>query len=303
MNKIGRNDQCPCDSGKKYKKCHYRKLFGYESEKITVSINRNGISYKIFKIIFHNTKSSQKASIIISFPYHKNSKGLISLATFPGKKIKIKKLSLVSGGKVTSHKIKYTHWSDGSVHFSQDGKIYTLKKETSDNLLSSIGHIFTIQIKGLKGFETRSIEKKANIKETDIELNLNAKDEADDSIKLTGWWYASEVIHPTTDEYKKNYIFKQKEGFESICCALEPPKTSPLNKMILLLCARREFMTKEKGSHLLFIGGFDKREKSKDINNDLHFLSMLYPARNYEVLKKQIGTIDLPIAQKDLNPR
>ena len=302
MNNIGRNELCPCGSGKKYKKCHYRKLFGYESEKITVCINRNGTSYKIFKIIFHNTKDSQKASIIISFPYHKNNNGLISLATFPGKKTKIKRLSLVNGGKVTSHKIKYTHWSDGNVHFSQDGKIYTLKKEPSDSLNSSIGHIFTIQLKGLTGFETRLTEKRLNSKETDIELNLPAKDE-DDSIKLTGWWYASEVIHPVTDEYKKNYIFKQKEGIESICCALESPKTSPLNNMILLLCARREFMTKEKGSHLLFIGGFDKKDKSKDINNDLHFLSMLYPARNYEVLKKQIGTIDLPISQKDFNAR
>jgi len=300
MNKIGRNDSCPCGSGLKYKKCHYRKVFAYQSEKFTILIKRNGVSYKLFKIVFHQTKNTNKASIIISFPYHKNSKGLLSVATFPGKKRKLKKLSLVEGGKVTSHKIKYTHWSDGNVHFSQDAKIFTLKKEPSDILNNSIGHFFTIQVKGFSGFDQHQGLLKSSPKETDLQIEFNGKD--DDAIKLTGWWYSSEVVHPTRDEFKKNYIFQQEEGYKNICCALQPPKSSPLTNMILFLCARSEFMTKEKGSHLLFIGGFDKRVISKDLNNDLHFLAMLYPARNYEALKQKIGSLDLlPKMQLNLN--
>jgi hypothetical protein len=36
MNKIGRNDPCPCGSGKKYKNCHLGKAFAPESPNMGV---------------------------------------------------------------------------------------------------------------------------------------------------------------------------------------------------------------------------------------------------------------------------
>lgn len=291
MSKIYPNDLCPCGSGLKYKKCHYKKLFTLQSEKFTVSAKYNGKVYKLFKIAFHKNKKTNAASIIVSFPYHINSKGLLSLVTFPSNKLKVDKLSLIPGGKVTSHKIKYSHWIDGNVHFSQDGKILTFKKQPSDCLDKAIGHIFTAQFKGLKGYEEKLDSKKKSEKEIDIDVDLQS--ELEDSLKFTGWWYKYSTVHPNKNEFSTIYAFEQDNGIKSMCFALQPPQDSPLSKMVLFLCVRKEFMTKERGSHVLFIGGFDKKEITKDINNDANFLAMLYPARNYNKLKEQIGSVDL----------
>lgn len=290
QDKIGRNDLCPCSSGLKYKYCHYNKVFTHQAEKFRISIKNEDSIYNIFQIIFHTASEKTKASLIVSFPYHKNSKGLLSVATYPANKTYLKKLSLVNGGKVTSNKIKYSHWSDGNVHFSQDQKIFTLKKESSDPLTQGIGHLFTIQIKGAKGFQLGPDNKKYSLKEIDLHFDLSGKD--DDSIKFTAWWFSLDTVHPSKHQFKKTYLFKQDNGEISQCFALQPPPESPLSNMVLFLCVKLGFMTKEAGSHLLFIGGFDKKEKNKDISNDLNFLAMSYPVRNFNKLKQLIGSID-----------
>lgn len=291
MSEISRNDACPCGSGMKYKRCHLGKVFTFQSERVTVSATRNGKVHKLFKITFHHKQGTDKASIIISFPYHKNSRGLLSSVTFPKDTKKINKLSLVPGGKVTSHRVKYSHWRDGNVHFSQDGKIYSLRKTPSDELDKDIGHIFTISIKGVGGFEKKVDVKRYSQKEIDLSVDLRSDE--DDSLKITGWWHDLSAIHPKTNEYKRIYIYKQDDGPTNVCFAIQPPPNSPLANKVLFLCARKEFMTKEKGTHLLFLGGFDQSKIAKDIHNDLHFLAMKYPARNYKKLLNEIGTVDL----------
>lgn len=291
MNKIGVNKPCPCGSGIKFKKCHQGKIFSFKSENFTISAKNKGKVYKLFKISFHHTKNTDKTSIIVSFPYHKNSNGLLSLVTFPHNNIKVDKLSLIPGGKVTSHKIKYSHWKDGNVHFSQDGKIFTFKKEPSDILDKAIGHIFTAQFKGLKGFEEKMDQKKLTNKEIDFDIDLLNED--DDSIKFTGWWYEYSTVHPINNEFNTIYTFKEDNGVNNLCFALQPPSDFPISNMVLFLCVKKEFMTKERGTHVLFLGGFDKKEISKDIKNDMHFLAMSYPARNYDKLKLQVGSVDL----------
>jgi len=297
--KIGRNDLCPCGSGKKFKKCHFGKIFTYQAEKFTILVKKNGILYKIFKIVFHQNENKKQSAIIISFPYHKNSKGLLSLMTFPKNTKRVSKLSLIPGGKVTSHKVKYTHWSDGNVHFSQDQKIYTKIKKTSDSLDKAIGHLFSIQIKGVEGFDIKADAKVYNKKEIDLDIDLGQ--DSDDSIKITGWWYDSNTIHPRNNIFTRVYTFVQQEGFVNKCFALQAPPSYQFSDKILFLCVRKEFVTKKKGTQLVFIGGFDERAKAADISHDLHFLAMLHPARNYNHLREQIGSIDF-IDSGDLKP-
>jgi len=288
--KIGRNDPCPCGSGKKYKKCHRGKIFAHQAEKFTIIVKKNSKLYKICKIVFHQTKDKKQAAIFVSFPYHKNSKGLLSLMTFPKNTRKVDKLSLVPGGKVTSHRVKYTHWSDGNVHFSQDKKIYTKIKKTSDPLSKATGHLFSIQVKGVEGFEIKTNAKSYSKKEIDLDFDL--RQDPDDSIKITGWWYDSSTIHPQSDQFATVYKFVQKEGFVNTCFALEAPSDYQFSGKILFLCVRNEFVTKKKGTQLLFIGGFDERERASNISNDLQFLAMSYPVKNYNQLKDKIGSVD-----------
>lgn len=299
MRGIGRNDPCPCGSGIKYKKCHLGKVFCFQSENFTISAKREGKVHKLFKLTFHHKKGTDRASIIVSFPYHKNSQGLLSSVIFPRNTKKVDKLSLVLGGKVTSHRVKYSHWSDGNVHFSQDGKIYTLRKNPSDDLNKDIGHIFTVAIKGVNGFEVKTDVKKYSPREIDLSFDLRSDE--DDSLKITGWWHDLGRVHPKTSEFKRVYYYKQDDGPTNICFAIQPPASSPLSNKVLFLCVRKEFMTKEKGTHLLFLGGYDKSHISKDIHKDFHFLAMKYPARNYKKLLGEVGTADLPVGSGSIN--
>lgn len=69
-------------------------------------------------------------------------------------------LSLLDGGKVTGHKVKYSHHPDGRVHFSQDGKIRTVIQKKSIPLSEAEGHLFTVQLQGLKDFGELSAKEK-----------------------------------------------------------------------------------------------------------------------------------------------
>lgn len=294
--KIGRNDICPCGSGQKYKRCHEGKLFTHQSERFTISAKHKGSTYKLFDLMFHINKKGQ-SGIFVLFPYHRNANGLLSTTTFPANHKHLKKLSLVPGGKVTSHKVKFSHWADGSVHFSQSGKIFTFGKKQSNPLTAGIGHLFTVHLKGLKGFDANNDQKEYSTKKIDLDVDLLESD--DDTIKFVAWWYDYATVHPSNRRFNRNYLFKTDDGKTHWCFALQAPKTHPLSNMVLLLTSGTEFMTKEKGSHLLLVGGFDKKEISKDITKDMQFLSMLYPARNYEKMKQQIGSVDY-LKEKDL---
>ncbi|MFZ2664147.1 MAG: SEC-C domain-containing protein [Patescibacteria group bacterium] len=290
MQKIGRNDPCPCGSNSKYKHCHEGKLFTFKAERFNIAAKKDGKTFKLFNIAFNQNRNGQ-ASIIVSFPYLKESQGLLSVATFPKNLTRIEQLSLEPGGKVTSHKIKYSHWMDGNVHFSQDGKIYTLKKDPSDSLVNGVGHLFTIHIKDITGFEEKVDAKEFTSKIIDLDVEMIDKDK--DTVKFTAWWYKETVIHPPRAEFSRIYNFKQEEGVISKGFALQAPDCSPLTESILLLCARQEHLTEDPGSHILFLGGFDKREIFKDLSKDFKFLAMMYPAMDYEDLKTRLGSVDL----------
>lgn len=289
MNKLGRNELCPCGSGKKYKHCHENKLFAFESQRYVVSVRNNNTLYKIFDIVFNQNRKRQ-ASIIVSFPYVSNSQGLLSVVTFPKNNRTMDKISLEPGGKVTSHRIKYSHWSDGAVHFSQDGKIFSLKKDASDPLTSGIGHIFSVHIKDYKSFPKLNTKKELSSKKVDLDFEIKEDDK--DSIKFVAWWYNEKTLHPPRAEYTRIYNFKQDEGIVSTCFALKSPAGSLLNNCVLMLCGRIEHLTDDIGSHLVFIGGFDKKVIAKDLTQDLKFLALMYPAQNYEELKNKLGSVD-----------
>ena len=75
----------------------------HRSSKFRIHIKYNEKLYEIFQIVFHLSKSTQKFQIFVIFPKFISSKGLVSKVTFPANKKKAKKLSLVPGGKTTSH--------------------------------------------------------------------------------------------------------------------------------------------------------------------------------------------------------
>ncbi len=287
---VRRNDPCPCGSGKKFKKCHIGKIAPHISESFIVSIINNGISYKVFRIHFHHN-SKGEASIILSLPYFDKTKGILSRVTFPANTRKVNKLSMKIGGKTTSNAVKFSHWMDGNSHFSQDGKILTTIRNFSNPLISSVGHLFTIQVQGLKGFKLKKDIKKKTIKEIDLDVSLK---EEIKSIKFTAWWYDASVAHDSDRHFGNPYYFKKDNGVIERAFALQAPQGHPMSDKILFLSiSPMPLLSKQKGSHLFFIGGFDPKKVFNDITKDFHFLAALYPARNYKKLLKDIGSIAL----------
>lgn len=287
---VKRNDLCPCGSGLKFKKCHLGKIVPHISKNFVISVRKDKEVFKIFQINFHQNIKGQ-ASIIVSLPYFKKTLGLLSRMTYPANTRKVDKISMKIGGRTTSHAVKFSHWLDGNTHFSQDGKVFTTIRNSSNTLNSSIGHLFTLQIQGLDGFNLKDDDKRKTLDKTDLDVTL--EDEIK-SIKFTAWWYDSSVVHDSGNHYGNPYFFKRDNGVVDKAFALRAPQGSPLSDKILFLSfSAMPFLTKERGSHLLFLGGFDPKEIFNDISNDFHFLSALYPARNYKKLVQEVGSIDI----------
>lgn len=66
-NKIGRNDPCPCGSGKKYKKCCHHQKFDYEISKNNVPpVKISEAILKISEPLRRNFPKRERTSVIIS---------------------------------------------------------------------------------------------------------------------------------------------------------------------------------------------------------------------------------------------
>jgi len=186
------------------------KLPTIRSELFTVSVKNQNETHKIFQILFHNGSNSKNTHILVNFPYFAESKGLLSKATFPANKTSVPSLSLLRGGKVTSHLIKYSHPYDGKAHFSGDGKILSKIRNQSKSLNQSHGHLFTIQVQGLNGFKLRK-EKILTTKRTDLDFQFT--DEVNGALKFVGWWFKATELKGTINpgELKPQFCFREPD--------------------------------------------------------------------------------------------
>ena len=99
------------------------------------------------------TFSKKDGTLYVHFPYYAHSQGIASLVTWIPDNPPPANLSLIEGGKVTSHLVKYSHHPDGRAHFSQDGKVYTSIKKQSLPINMIDGHVFSVQIQGLSSYD------------------------------------------------------------------------------------------------------------------------------------------------------
>jgi hypothetical protein len=202
----------------------------------------------------------------------------------------------VPGGKVTSHLVKYTHHLDGEAHFSQEGQVKTEIRKKSIPLHSINGHIFTIQLPGLKDFKSTN-KKGITSKKTILSFNLG--DSEPDAIKIVGRIYLIEqLINRFWSIFPVSEIGPiapmNVSGKQYHALFLSPPINNPSNNYILTLtCEKVPKLDKRESSTLTFIGGFDTRDLINNLSIDTTFLALCYPISDYEEFKKQIGCIDL----------
>lgn len=265
-------------------------LIVHRSKKFNVLANKAGTLYELFKLIFYKNSKNQFA-ILITFPYLKQGNGILSKLRFPAGKKYIKRLSLVPSGSLTTHLVKYSHWQDGNVHFSQDRKIVTTFKNTSFPLNGDPGHLFSIQLQGLEGFTTRNTAVKRNSqKEIDLDATINKDLEA---LKFTGWWFNSKKINQNMKKGGPIVQIKMDDSTYKVGFAIAPYPFDILPDHFLFLSVEKiPLLTKTQKSILSFIGGFDPHN---DISKDLNFLALIYPASNFKRLINKIPLIDYRI--------
>jgi len=263
----------------------------FRSRKFKVHVKYKGTLREIFQIIFHLSKSTQKFQIFVIFPKFISSKGLVSKVTFPANKKRAKKLSLVPGGKITSHLVKYSHAENGYSHFSQDKKVYgNVIFNQSNPLTDTTDHLFTIQTQGLDGFTSSTITKRKNDKISDINFELRDDQKA---IKFTGWWFNIKNIRVNQKNGGPLAQMKMNDGKYKKGFLISLPDGTKYDQYFLFLTGELiPLLSKKKQSLLTFIGGFDKKDIANDLSKDIHFLSFIYPASHYNRLLRKISTID-----------
>ncbi len=254
----------------------------YKTEKLTITISTSFGTYKILKLIF----SRKDGSIFLTFPYFKNSRGLVGICSMP-RGVNKTDVNLANKGKVTSHLIKYSHHFDGNVLFSQDRKIFSRIRKKSKPLTIDAGHIFTIKLQNLNGFETLNSAQP----QKDQNLNLHFSEQPE-AIQLLGYWYAKSYINSNYEGRISPVMDIKNKNGEIHPGFLVSPLNANTNSVLIFIPKAIPRLTEESGSHLTFIGGFDSSDIVKDLSKDTSFLGFMYPVSNYEILKKTIGSID-----------
>jgi len=263
----------------------------FKGEKFTITISTPLGRHKIIKIIFNK----KDGSIHLSFPYFRDSKGLLSIGTLPQGETTAQ-IKLEKRGKITSHLVKYSHHPDGTVLFSQDRKIFSKIRKKSKALADDPGHIFTVQLQGLSGFESFA-QSPAKDGQTAKERILNfhfAKGEPE-ATKLLAYWHTKKYVISEQDHEisKPTAYVKDKSGAVRPSFLISPLEGNLSAHSILMLMAEAiPKMSHEIESLLVFIGGFDPNAVADDLSRKTDFLAFQYPAVNYEDLKNRIGSID-----------
>lgn len=261
------------------------------AEKYIVLINTGLYRSKVMQIIFHND-----GSIFITFPYFSHTNGIVSLLTFPANLKRATDLSMLDGGKATSHLVKYSYHPDGNVQFSQDGKVYTKVRKHCPPINQLQGHFFSARIQGLGSYEQFNPEKerlKKPHERTFIEAFLEKRKPA--AVKISGLVYQREKIRRETEDRMIRPVTSARDPSNKLfltCVCSAPLGHISENTCILLTCEPIPRVDKTSEAHLSFIGGFDEKSVIFDQSKETTFLFFAYPVNNIDDLTQKVGSID-----------
>lgn len=248
---------------------------------------------KIAKLVF----GRKDGSLYLSFPYFEHSEGIVSLMTLTAGLRYPTDLSLTDRGKVTSHLVKYAHHRDGQTHFSQAGKVRTEIRKQAVPLNQYAGHLFTIQVQDLSGFEEATGPDYDLENDQDQPMTLDVLGREPRAVKIVGFWYGKRELRRRVSGIPHvGPGIELLRGHERLGrgAILSAPVGSPGSAWFLVLRGTSvPPLTKEPGSHLTFAGGFDHPDVVNDQTRPTSFLALSYPAGDFDTLKSQIGSIDL----------
>jgi hypothetical protein len=250
-----------------------RELVALQSATHTVTITCKGVRYKLFKIFF-----GRRGDIYINFPYYKNPNGLVGQAILKPEATTVTLDPDCS--KVTSHLVKFAHHIDGETHFSQDGKVRTEIRKKALPLDKLDGHLFTVALQGVEGFEKADIVKydhKFSTKKCVVNFDVNILEF--EALKFVAMWnpFDSVVSAISKDNKEKRigpkFVRKSKDGTLFQGFMISPEPRNPFNGYMLSLgLTAIPKLNKTEETSLSFIGGFDQNIVNSDPSKDYSFL-------------------------------
>ena len=263
----------------------------FQAELFILIAEFNGIRNKLLQIIFH-----KDGSIFVSFPYFDQTEGILSIGTISEISPKTT-FSLETAGKVTTNRVKFSHHSDGNVHFSQTGKIRTAIKKKSLPLNEYEGHLFTFHAQGLDHFEINSKAENIAPSLKRTELAFKFEPSPPKAIKIVGRWSEMRLLvnRSKGSSFGPTVATETPDGKRRSMFLIGPPETSPLRDYVLgLTCEEIPTIDKEHEPIMLFIGGFGKPKNPMLYQKDT-FLCAMYPILDYANIVKRIESVDLTI--------
>lgn len=222
-------------------------LCRFQAEKFVFTVQVNEQRHKVFQVVF----GKSDGSLYITFPYFHTQKGFLSTATFPNF-TRQSQIDMEPTGKVTSHQVKYAHHPDGEVHFSQSGKVKTSIRRKCLPLTKAEGHLFTIQVQDISGFEVDPASKDHATKRTKTTLNFKFDGDEPGGIKFVVRWHKPETFllrsKVTSKIFGPNIRTQSPDGKVRMAFLLGPPSNWPLNEFVMLITCESTKYWKKKVS-------------------------------------------------------
>lgn len=263
-----------------------RRLSNTAHEQHVIVVETPRGAWKLFSIHFH-----RDGSLFLLFPYFSRSDGFVSaVSREPG----TGKLDYLSGGAITSQRVKFSHHPDGRAHFSQTGRVRTAVRKQSMPLATLSGPAFIVRCQGLHAFEEltgRDSEKKAG-RRVVVGAQL---DRHVDTVDIVGHWHTREELLRRTSEPVLGPLvrLRRSDGRLETGALIGPKPHSPPQDRIIYLTCEEARTARDQEAFLLFLGGFDAPFNFHEANAAFSFLMLAYPRGAVEAVHDLLPSVDL----------
>jgi hypothetical protein len=257
------------------------------SKRVVCVVKIGDLRAKAFQICFE-----KDGSLYIHFPSFRHRIGLLSSSEIPATAERNADVNLERGGKVTSHRVKYSHHSDGRAHFSQDKKIFTTIVRQSLSLDTQNGHMFTLYVQGLHALDVAKRAKDAeriSAKRSVINFPIGPTAEA---IKFVGRWLAIDQLRISEPNVTvgPTHTLVDSTRTQTNAILVASPYANP--KHVLAITCVPIPRLGPAPEIFVFNGGFDAPETMTDPTKKAGFLAFLYPLSDAAIMRARLGSVD-----------
>ncbi len=254
-------------------------------ERIVCVVKASNLRAKAFQIVF-----GRDGSLFITFPYFRHRVGILSSSSIPATGTRQSQVNLEKGGKVTSHRVKYSHRTDGQAHFSQTGKIITAVRRQSIALDKQHGHIFSLLIQGVHALDVADPVKDAGIspKRTVVDFQVDPSE----AIKFVGRWFDLNKLrfNNPTPTIGSTLLTIHADGVQRNARLFAGPHANTRH-VLTITCEKIPKLGPEP-EIFLFYGGFDPSQIMTDLNKEAGFLAFRYPLSEADKMRERLGSVD-----------